>query len=51
MKMGLDALGIAENEYRRAKHENGTDAHGIAENESGNAKHENGSRRPRYRQK
>jgi hypothetical protein len=51
MKTRPDALGTAQNEYEREKHENGTDALGTAENEFGSAKHENGTRRPRYRPK
>jgi hypothetical protein len=51
MKTVPDALGTAENESERAKHENGTRALGTAENESGSAKHENGYRRPRFRRK
>jgi hypothetical protein len=48
MKMGHDALGIAEKESRSAKHENGP---GTVENEFESAKHENGTQRPRYRRK
>jgi hypothetical protein len=51
MKTILYALGIAENESGRAKHENGLDELDTVENESESAKHENGTRRPRYRQK
>jgi hypothetical protein len=50
MKTGPDAIGTAEKESGRAKHENGTqnikkgaDALGSAENESGRAKDENGT--------
>jgi hypothetical protein len=43
MKTGRNALGTAENESVRAKHENVTDALGTAENESGSAKFENGT--------
>jgi hypothetical protein len=45
MKTGPNALGTAENEYGRGKHENETDALGTAEKESGCAKHENRTRR------
>jgi hypothetical protein len=40
MKMGPDALGTAENEFRSAKYENGTRA---LDNEFGCAKQENGT--------
>jgi hypothetical protein len=43
MKMGADDLGTADNEFGRAKQENGTLNPGTAENESGSAKHENGT--------
>jgi hypothetical protein len=51
MKTEHDALGAVENEFGRAKHENGTDALGTAQNESGSATHEKGSKRPQYPQK
>jgi hypothetical protein len=51
MKMGADALGTAENESGRAKHENGNETLRTAENESSHAKHENETPRPRYRRK
>jgi hypothetical protein len=41
MKTGWDALGTAENEFGRAKHENWTDVDSTAENESECAKQEN----------
>jgi hypothetical protein len=44
-KTGPDALGTAENESGRAKHDIGFDALGTAENESGRAKLENESPR------
>jgi hypothetical protein len=47
MTTGPDALGTAENESGRVKHENGT--LGTTEIEFGSAKHENGTRRPQYR--
>jgi hypothetical protein len=50
-KIWSDALGIAENELGRAKHENGTRCHRHVENESDSAKHEKGTLHPRYRRK
>jgi hypothetical protein len=51
IKTGPDALGTAENEVGRAKHENWTRWPSIVQNESGSAKHENWTRRSRYRAK
>jgi hypothetical protein len=43
MKIGLIALGTAENESGSTKHENGTDALVTVENESGSSKYEKGT--------
>jgi hypothetical protein len=51
MKTGWDALGTAEKESVRAKHQMGPEAPDTAENESRCAKCENGTIRPRYRRK
>jgi hypothetical protein len=49
--MGADALGTAESETRRAKHEDGNQHPDTAENEFDSVKQENETKRPRYRRK
>jgi hypothetical protein len=51
MNKGPDALGTAENESRRAKHESGTRRPLYRRKMSGDEKHKNEIGRPRYRRK